>query len=323
MVTPKTRAVLGVLPLVCLAACADLWGLQDLSGADDAGMDATMGDDGQEASGGYQPESAADAHLDATIATDAMDAAHEAEAEADSADSMALADVLDATEDADGADGTFDAESGPEAAVDAPADVAHDVAVEAEAGGGAPDAGPDTGCGSLFSPSHCGACTNACNTTTGTPACNGSTCTYTCSPGRADCNVTTAGVNLDGCECATPLCCGTTCETVHKTGLSAPSPTSYDDCNPNGTGQAQAQAACEAFTGSAAACHTSTLGCLCLVVCAQQATSICGMSGGQCYCWQYGGTGAALPTPHAGTVQPGTGSGCTAACGSGSDPTFD
>ena len=66
---------------------------------------------------------------------------------------------------------------------------------------------------------NCGGCGNVCDTkqldgrhlprqhllTTGLPA------------GRADCNQTAP--NLDGCECPTPMCCGTACQPVHLNGL--------------------------------------------------------------------------------------------------------
>jgi hypothetical protein len=307
LVTMQARAVLGVLPLLFVAACADVWGLQDLSEAVDASVEATM--PAQEASSGGQPSDGASDVLEAT-AEDAADGGQDAD-----------------SSDGRGGDAAHDGEAGPDVGVDAPADVGPDVTPEAEAGG-PPDTGPpDAGCGPLNTPMHCGSCTQSCDTTTGVPSCNGVSCSYTntCNPGHADCDVSLGGLNGNGCECATPACCGTGCETLHRTGLSLPLPTSLYDCNPVASppGAAQAQAACEAFAG-VGACHTSAVNCNCItIVCGATASSYCGTAGGQCYCWQYNPGGTGLPASHPGTVQPGTGAGCTAACGASTDPTFD
>jgi len=79
---------------------------------------------------------------------------------------------------------------------------------------------------------NCGGCGNVCDTTNSTaPACPANTCLYeTCPAGRADCNRTAP--NLDGCECATPLCCGNACQPTHLNGLGQ---TFLLDCTPLGT----------------------------------------------------------------------------------------
>lgn len=176
---------------------------------------------------------------------------------------------------------------------------------------------PNTnGCeSSLSSTASCGSCSAACNTKTGAASCNGTTCSYQCNSGLMDCNAGSAP-DTDGCECSTPACCGTGCQTTHSDGVGQ----SFYDCNaPKSYNQSQAQSACTAYTGSAAACTPSTTCCnglqignLCL---GMTAHSVCGSTGGKCYCWQYQG-------PNSGKVES-EGSGCSASCGGGSDPSWN
>ena len=179
---------------------------------------------------------------------------------------------------------------------------------------------PNTnGCeASLSSTASCGACNAACNTTTGAASCNGTTCSYQCNSGRKDCNAGNAP-DTDGCECATPVCCGTGCGTTHSNGVGQ----SFYDCNAQGShNQAQAQAACTAYTGNAGACTPSTVSCcsglkignLCLGT-TTTGSSVCGSTGGNCNCWQYSG-------PNAGKVES-EGSSCNASCGGNGDPSWN
>jgi hypothetical protein len=109
-----------------------------------------------------------------------------------------------------------------------------------------------------------------------------------CSAGRADCNASTAP-NTDGCECATPSCCGTACETKHDDGFGHP----FYDCNPpSATSSQAALAACNAyaasFGGSASDCSD---GWSC-----PNTDQVCyAPSSGCAKCWNYTGpmTGAA------------------------------
>lgn len=145
-------------------------------------------------------------------------------------------------------------------------------------------------CVSLSGIANCGACGAACDTTTGTPTCNGSTCSYACEPGHTDCNSSVAP-DTDGCECATPTCCGTGCQTAHSNGTGQ----TFYDCNALGTiNQAQAQAACTAYTGSASACSPFTG--VCGAFGQESSSSICGSVGGTCECWEYAGTEGARVT---------------------------
>jgi hypothetical protein len=74
-------------------------------------------------------------------------------------------------------------------------------------------------------------------------SCNGTTCSYTCNAGASDCNKGTAP-DVDGCECATPGCCGSGCQTVHSNGWGQ----SFYDCNPLNTfTSANAIEACTAY----------------------------------------------------------------------------
>jgi len=177
------------------------------------------------------------------------------------------------------------------------------------------NAAPNTnGCeSSLSSTTTCGACNAACNTKTGAASCNGTTCSYQCNSGLFDCNAGNAP-DTDGCECATPGCCGTGCETTHSDGVGQ----SFYDCNAAGSyNGSQAQAACTAYTGMASACTPSTVCCglnvgICL---GMTAHSVCGSTGGKCYCWQYQG-------PNQGKVES-EGSSCSASCGGGGDPSWN
>ena len=161
---------------------------------------------------------------------------------------------------------------------------------------------------SLSSPSSCGMCGRACNTMTGTATCDGTTCSYTCNAGRANCN--TGPPNTGGCECATPSCCGTICQTIHVNGVGQ----NYYDCDALKTyDETHAQRACAAFSGSGSQCTKSTSGlCLSLSLSAQ---SVCSTGAAACDCWQFAG-------PNQGTVQRVTGA-CTAACGTSGDPAWN
>jgi hypothetical protein len=166
---------------------------------------------------------------------------------------------------------------------------------------------------SKTSTSTCGSCQNVCNTATGQPSCDGTKCSYSCNSGLTDCNAAT-GSDTDGCECATPACCGSSCETIHANGVRQ----NFYDCKDKGThNQAQAQAACAAYTGSAGACSASQVCCGVLFpICfGTIGSSVCGTANGKCYCWQYDG-------PNPGRVSAVSGR-CTASCGAGSDPTWN
>jgi hypothetical protein len=173
---------------------------------------------------------------------------------------------------------------------------------------------PNTnGCeSSLSSTTSCGGCGNKCNTATGPASCDGTKCSYKCNTGLLDCNAGT-GADVDGCECATPMCCGSSCETIHSNGIGP-----YYDCDPKKTYDVKhATEACEAYAG-AGQCQASSLCCGLLGSCilSNTAQSVCGSVQGKCVCWQYAG-----PAP--GTVQV-IGSGkCTAACGSTTDTTWN
>ena len=72
------------------------------------------------------------------------------------------------------------------------------------------------------------------------------TCTYTCNAGTSNCNKGTPP-DTDGCECATPGCCGTGCQTKHSNGVGQ----SFYDCNPLSTwSSVTALEACQAYVAS-------------------------------------------------------------------------
>jgi hypothetical protein len=138
--------------------------------------------------------------------------------------------------DGDAASGVTDAAADVGSAETAPGeDAAHDAS-----GGG--EAGSD--CGPLDTTTNCSACGVTCDTTHSTGAsCTGTTCQYTgCSSGYSDCDKTAPDKN--GCECATPGCCNSQCQTVHSNGVGQ----SFYDCNPVGThALASAIEACLAY----------------------------------------------------------------------------
>jgi hypothetical protein len=149
--------------------------------------------------------------------------------------------------------------------------------------GGGGDAG-DGGCGPLNTVQNCGACGVACNMTTGTPSCTGAVCTYVCTAGRSDCDSVT-GPDTNGCECATPGCCGSGCETTHSTGVG---PSFYDCNSPSTFTEATAISACTAYALSVGGtagncsggwkCNSSTV----QDVCYSTNGKSCGT-----YCWRY------------------------------------
>jgi hypothetical protein len=162
----------------------------------------------------------------------------------------------------------------------------------------------------------CAGCTNSCDTMTGTPSCDGTTCAYKCKAGRADCNNLTPP-DIDGCECPTPGCCATKCETTHSNGIGN---LFYDCVNAGSHALLQAQAACAA--AGAQGCNTSSKCCLLNLLGAcvgNSAYSVCGTVNGQCYCWQYDHGAGDAP----GTVQQVNPSACSAICSSSGNPTWN
>ena len=144
---------------------------------------------------------------------------------------------------------------------------------------------------------------------TGTPSCVAAKCVYACHAGRADCKT---APDTNGCECATPGCCGMACQTVHSNGVGQ----SFYDCVAQGTySPTQAQAACTAFTGNGGQCAASTTNCLVVVA---SVLAVCGSASGKCYCWDYGGTQMGV-----GTVQTATVASCSAVCSAGGDPPWN
>jgi len=146
---------------------------------------------------------------------------------------------------------------------------------------------------------HCGDCDAACDTThsvdAGCPA--GTACTYAgCATGWSNCNTTAP--DLAGCECNTPACCGTTCQTTHATGIPS---LSYYDCNALANARettaqlvSQALEACAAYTGSVSQC-ASGLDCSSAGL-PEAGPYVCNGQGGRgttcTTCWSYGANGS-------------------------------
>ncbi len=190
----------------------------------------------------------------------------------------------DADTDADSAADTGEPPTDGAAPMDSAADAeAGTIVIDASDGGSI--TAESGGCGPLDSVDNCGACGVACNATTGTSTCTGSTCTYACATGRSDCNMTPP--DTDGCECATPACCGSACQTSHADGVGQP----YFDCNAAATyTETAAFSACTAYArsvGSSAANCVGGLKCSgssVPTVCFTTSTGACAS-----YCWQYTG----------------------------------
>jgi hypothetical protein len=173
-----------------------------------------------------------------------------------------------------------------------------------------PAEGGDGGaeCGPTDTILNCGACGRACDTAHSVGAgCADGTCAYSgCSAGWSDCDG--AAANANGCECNTPSCCSSgACQTLHSNGLMQ----TYYDCVPLGTyTQAQALAACTAFTGNSAQCTDAPFG-LC-----GTARGVCSSGASTCWCWAYAGSAA-------GTVDESTGGVCPGACPTGQGPRWN
>jgi hypothetical protein len=179
------------------------------------------------------------------------------------------------------ADGNADDASSSDAMTGQDADGASDDGMAAEGGPG--DAGaPEAGCGATDTIASCGACGQACDTQSGAPTCDGRTCSYACNTGYADCNGAMAP-DTDGCECATPECCGASCQTAHSNGVGQ----TYYDCDPPGAlGSTGAMAACIAFAGG------DPTKCSDHWYCNNDDQQVCFITGSrdcQTYCWTYAG----------------------------------
>ena len=181
--------------------------------------------------------------------------------------------------DANKGDAPIDQSAGDQSAKDV---VAQDVATSDASDAGTNDDGGGGGdCGATNTITNCSGCGLACDVVhSNSPACNGVTCGYaSCHVGYSDCNTTAP--DTDGCECATPSCCGSACATTHSTGLGE----SYYDCTAKSTyNSTQAMEACAAYTGSQSLCSTSG--------CTGPGSNMvaCGTSNGICACWNYSGT---------------------------------
>jgi hypothetical protein len=77
---------------------------------------------------------------------------------------------------------------------------------------------------------NCGQCGRAClaGAANGvdTASCVNNVCTSSCLPGRSNCSRPPVPTPDDGCECKTPGCCATFCQTIHDDGFGDP----FYDC---------------------------------------------------------------------------------------------
>ena len=172
----------------------------------------------------------------------------------------------DATSDVKSADASKDQAGGSDAGTDA--------------GNDSSDASSTSDCGPTNTVQNCSACGLMCDMTNASQTtCNGTSCVYTCQNGFADCNNTAP--NLNGCECATNGCCGSSCQTTHSNGLGQ----NFYDCVAQGThDQTQATKACTAYTSNMNVCLMySCMG-------GGQNKVVCGPLNGKCACWNFSGS---------------------------------
>jgi hypothetical protein len=269
MLSVRTSAFL--LLVAGSTACTALLGATDVpdpAAGQDSGdpADVTVGksDTGADSSSGAGSSSGGSSSGPAEASSGASDGAADGPPESSTASSSGSS--------GGSSSGTTDAshESSVDSSGDAPADASFDVEAAS--------------CGPLTSTSNCGACGVVCDTTTGAPSCVGTTCTYICNPGHLDCNAVN-GPDTDGCECTTPTCCGTGCQTTHSDGLGH----NFYDCSPLGTYNAQtAVEACQAYAmgvgGDPTACSSGYF-------CKMTDEEACYAPGGTgVTCWGYKGT---------------------------------
>ncbi len=251
-----------------IAACAALSGLDSYAtGACSVDCDASLGAHGK--------DGASVVVADASEEASDFDAPEDTGTIADEAgDANEGDDAGDATQESDAEEST---DSGP-GTVDAAG--SHDSGGEVDAGSG--------GCTSTDTVDNCGACGAACDTTYGTPTCAVSSCAYTCNSGRVDCNVTPP--NLAGCECAGNACCGTSCETAHKSGITTPA--TYYNCNATGNNTTvEATGACISVGGTNCLGVQTNCGSF-FGFGGTQTNGVCGTVSSTCYCWVFSGQNA-------------------------------
>ncbi len=203
-------------------------------------------------------------------------------------------------------DATVDAPNGKDGSLDAPkSDAPQNNDSGKDSGGndsGDDSGGNDGGCGPTNTIQNCGACGVTCGTTNvQNAACSGTTCIYTCNSGSSDCN-SGQSPDTDGCECNTPSCCGSSCQTTHSNGIGQ----SYYDCVAQGTyNSTQANEACTAY---ASGCQTFS--------CTGPGSNmvVCVTANGNCVCWNFSGS-------NVGHVHQSGSTTCN--CPTGSDPSWN
>jgi hypothetical protein len=351
----RRRVVAICMPVLCLTACANVWGFHDLTLEPEGGVDATTGDgatvghDGGDAlpidgpAGEGDTGTAPDADTDADAGCDGptnttvncsmcglgCDTSHSVDASCSGTTcsyegcKQGYADCNTTAPDLNGCETPVDA---------AGCSVCGQTCDTVHSTGGSCDGGTCvyTGCVNGWAncnktPPNTSGCATDLNTSTSNcggcgNACDTTTGTPSCVAAKCVyvCHAGRADCNsaIKGCECATPGCCGTNCMTTHSNGIGQ----TFPDCVAQGTySQTQAQAACKAFTGDAAQCTSSTTTCGLLGL-AGSVQSVCGSASGKCYCWDHGGTygGGGI-----GTVQTANVSSCSAVCPTSTDPAWN
>ena len=146
----------------------------------------------------------------------------------------------------------------------------------------------EAGCADPTTADSCGACGVACapvSLAVEARSCDAGTCAYACASGHLDCNAG-IGTNTDGCECAAPSCCGTSCAVRHDDGLGTDASVFFDCVEAGVYNVGLAEDACRHFTGSAAACTSGS----CDPPSPPTDLAVCSSgSSTDCVCWTYAG----------------------------------
>jgi hypothetical protein len=163
---------------------------------------------------------------------------------------------------------------------------------------------------------NCGQCGRAClvDSKVSIPSCNGGLCTSTCQTGYANCNRPAEPASDDGCECQTPGCCGTQCQSAHHNGFGQ----IFFDCAIVGShDQMQATSAARAYNimGTVVPMSYSDAN--------GTVSAVCNETSVDCPCWAYAATGTYLQVAgHALRAVPASSTNCVVPT-MASGPTWD
>lgn len=130
---------------------------------------------------------------------------------------------------------------------------------------------------------NCGGCGNTCGSShvQSATCAAGIKCSYTCSAGYSNCNQ--SGANTGGCECATPGCCGSSCQVTHSNGVGQ----NYFSCDPLGTPGTASTYTLAMAQGARAVWNAGSDS---TGVCGGSSNTVSRVTATQCAVWAYSGT---------------------------------